>query len=497
MLQRLFMERIKLELSEWEYDPEKQLGPAGGFGTVFAGSGQGHDAVAVKRFKIDAHEAAHRELNIAKQLGQREFANVVPVYDSGYDADSNSYFVIMAIAEKDLQYELKSGKTFDDLGATTILLDIANGLSEVCDIVHRDLKPANVLYHEGKWKVADFGISRFVESATSSRTLKGYLSYEYAAPEQWKFEHATTATDIYALGCIGYFLLIGHSPFCGPSAADFKQQHLSQSPPRLEGHSPKLTSLLTIMLRKAQEERPSLDRVINILKDIYREDSKGQSKIDFDNLALAGAEAAAEEAEKEAKCQIIKAELDRRKRIASDAYHMLFEIREQFFKKICEVTPSANLSGNIIGIGQARLSMIRIFTDDRFVRCVAFPRSKWDVLAAGQIYLQQKKPEYEWSASLWYSQLPTDKKYRWREVSYFGNPLVPKNRLQIKFEPFALKNIAHADEAASPVIGCYQIAEPPKTIDDESFEDFCHRWSERLAKAVMGQLSCPRVLPLK
>lgn len=49
-------------------------------------------------------------------------------------------------------------------------------LSELPDIVHRDLKPQNVLFHSGRWKVADFGIARFVEETTSVRTLKDCLS---------------------------------------------------------------------------------------------------------------------------------------------------------------------------------------------------------------------------------------------------------------------------------------------------------------------------------
>jgi len=72
-----------------------------------------------------------------------------------------------------------------------------------------DLKPDNILYHDGKWKIADFGIARFVEEATASNTLKEFLSPWYAAPEQWRLERATHGTDVYALGCIAFCLLTG------------------------------------------------------------------------------------------------------------------------------------------------------------------------------------------------------------------------------------------------------------------------------------------------
>lgn len=83
------------------------------------------------------------------------------------------------------------------------------------------------------------------------------------------------------------------------------------------------------------------------------------------------------------------------------------------------------------------------------------------------------------------------------EVSYFGNPLIPKDRLGIRSEPFALRNLSEADEAASPVMGVYHIAFGPKPIDDEGFDEFCNRWAELLAKAAKGQLRYPRSLPLR
>lgn len=47
------------------------------------------------------------------------------------------YFPQLARAEKGLQDELNSGKTFNDAESAEILLEIARGLAEVADIVHR------------------------------------------------------------------------------------------------------------------------------------------------------------------------------------------------------------------------------------------------------------------------------------------------------------------------------------------------------------------------
>lgn len=260
------MQTITLPRGIWVYDPTKPLGTPGGFGAVYAGFSNEHGELAVKRLHISANDAAHREMRIATDLAGRKLANVIPVLDAGEDADSGAYFVVMPKAEKSLQAEVTGGLQARD--AARIMLDIVSGLIEVNDIVHRDLKPANILFHAGRWKVADFGIARFLEESTSLETLKGCLSPPYAAPEQWQFVRATPATDMYALGCIGYALLTGRPPFPG---SDFRDQHLHADPAALPaGCPPRLQTLLSMMLRKSPSARPGLERVCTLLNEVIQ-----------------------------------------------------------------------------------------------------------------------------------------------------------------------------------------------------------------------------------
>lgn len=517
------MERIKLQNNEWQYDPSKQLGDEGGFGAVFEGYSTEHGEIAVKKLKIRADQAEYRELSIAKDLQKRNLKYVVPVLDSGQDADSQFYFVVMARATKSLQEEFMIHKDISDTEAATILIDIANGLSEVSDIVHRDLKPANVLYHEDRWKVADFGIARFVEDSTSANTVKGFLSRPYAAPEQWKSEHSTNATDVYALGCIGYFLLTGSPPFHGPSDASLRQQHLSDSPPNLDGHSPLLCSLLSLMLRKNPNTRPVITRVIKILGDICNGQDNTSPNHGVTALADAGAMLATQEAQEEAKHLAEQDRIAKRKKLKDAAFHILKEITNNLFDKINTVVPNANIqeslsrpSGSeriesisgkpvLISLGKAAHLGIEFIDDESSTfHKDAFYKYEWDVVAGAIIFVTQFNPKYVYSASLWYSTLPSDDNYRWREVSYIVKPSIQGHKRQMlikmigrQFEPFAMTEIKQDAVGKIGHSNIYDIVFGPEAVDDEDFGGFCDRWCKLLAEAANGELVFPRYLPPK
>ena len=204
MLSSLRME-IKLPCGVYTFDERSILGRAGGFGQVFLGETKDGAQVAIKRLHIENFAYGSREIELVSRLVGKEFRGVIPFIDAGLDAESQHWFVVMEKAEFSLE------KFVDERGvqqpdvAARILKDIASGLSEIDDLVHRDLKPANILFHEGVWKIADLGIARLFEEMTSSNALKGFLSPQFASPEQFRLERATRASDLYSFGCTAYF----------------------------------------------------------------------------------------------------------------------------------------------------------------------------------------------------------------------------------------------------------------------------------------------------
>ena len=127
----------------------------GGFGQVFAARCASGDTAAAKL--VPKASGAEREMLFVKLSGIR---NVIPVIDSGETDDA--WVLVMPRAEKSLRQHLNAcGGPLSVADSVVILIDIATTLADLDGkVVHRDLKPENVLLLDGRWCLADFGISR-------------------------------------------------------------------------------------------------------------------------------------------------------------------------------------------------------------------------------------------------------------------------------------------------------------------------------------------------
>lgn len=472
---------IKLSREQWSYDPNVPLGTPGGFGAVFLGKGSEGEKVAVKRLHISSDSAGNRELAIAKELEGKDFHYVIPIYDSGVDAEAGQYFVVMAKAEKSLQDLLNNGPINEE-DAILILSQIASGIAEIKDFVHRDLKPGNILFHEGVWKLADFGIARFIEEATSSNTLKDCLSPQYAAPEQWRLERATIATDIYAFGCIAYALMTGLPPF---TSGDLREQHLHKEAP-LPSASSRMKQLVSLCLRKNPDARPSIESIQRQIQSI-ESGSKSSNPI-----ASAGAAIAQEQAKKEAEAAQKQTEREKRIELATDAFESLDFILDMMFQSIVDNAQVAQRSGqHDIGLGSGKLFVKMPFP---VFPVNAFPNWGKNIICGAFICVYQSDSHYSGrSSNLWFGELGNPGEFRWWEFSYFG-----LGGQISSYEPFGIEHeskLEHADFAGSHVYHPMQLASNPVLIDGEMTEEFIERWLTHLAAASRNKLKRPTNLP--
>lgn len=194
---------------------------SGGFGAVYLARDTWIDkSVALKvphRQNLNFSELLHEP----RLLAALDHPNIVSITTA--EKQENIFFIVMEYVEGDTLDTLIAGGALD----TPRMLDLA---SQACSairhahdqgVIHRDLRPPNMLISgAGVLKVADFGVSRFLELAARGTTVIG--SPPYMAPEQFEGK-AVFASDIYSLGVTMYQMLTGVLPYESPTPSDLER----------------------------------------------------------------------------------------------------------------------------------------------------------------------------------------------------------------------------------------------------------------------------------
>jgi eukaryotic-like serine/threonine-protein kinase len=254
------------------YQLQRQLG-AGAMGEVWDARDKvlGR-SVAVKLLSMPAagREAERRVERFKRECGitaKLSHWGIPTVYDFGTCEQTGlPYLAMQLIDGPTLAAFLKNHSPLATSAAAAICAQVCSALAAAHDagLVHRDLKPENIMLSaQGIAFVLDFGVAAMEEPGATRLTATGMVvgTAAYMAPEQADAGKITHQTDLYAVGCIAYELLAGRPVFNAPTQNAMMRCHLEQTPPSLrqirDGIAPELDGLITSLLQKDPQHRPS------------------------------------------------------------------------------------------------------------------------------------------------------------------------------------------------------------------------------------------------
>jgi serine/threonine-protein kinase len=261
------------------YTLEEKIG-GGGMGEVWRASHRFlARPAAVKLISAPAHEAGvgtslERFEREAQATACLQSPHTVGLYDFGVTEDQRPYYVMELLEGIDLEALVRQFGPQPPERVVAWIGQVCHSLGEAheCGLVHRDVKPANVIVCRygpdfDFIKVLDFGLVTWgsaIDVAESKLTAEGRLvgTPAYMPPEMATAAEVSPRSDIYAVGCVAYWLLTGKQVFAGGSPIEVILGHVDKAPsPPSEATEqaipPELDRIVLSCLAKTPDQRPA------------------------------------------------------------------------------------------------------------------------------------------------------------------------------------------------------------------------------------------------
>jgi len=243
----------------------------GGYSTIFLGEKK-KQLAAIKMIRKDmmsdvkVYERFVTEINNLEKLDHPGIARFIE-----YDLATDVPFIAVEYVEgKTLEQRVVNDGPLNESEWLECLAQVAAAL-EYCHsnkITHKDVSPGNIILSSVGPKLIDFGISYRLDDPRITQGDETVGTPAYMSPEHWA-GLATNAMDIFSLGSTFVFAATGQPAFSGDikSQIQFSSSYLE---PHFEGMTKIQKNILTPLLYKKTEDRPSLLELIsaiNMVKD--------------------------------------------------------------------------------------------------------------------------------------------------------------------------------------------------------------------------------------
>ncbi len=260
---------VEKALELGQYVVERKLGE-GAMGVVFLAHHSLMKRPTALKLMLDQSPKSvarfEREVQLSCKLSH---PNVVALYDFGRTEDGVFYYAMEYLDGIDLSELVREQGPVADGRAVHFLTQLARGLREAhaAGLVHRDVKPGNVVITRSGaqfdlLKILDFGLVKEVEEAEAPDRGRIVGTPLYMSPEAITAPDSVgPPADVYAVGCMAFFLLAGRPPFTGRTVGEILDKQKRRPPPLLSDVArfpvdPLLVALVSDCMAKDPGARP-------------------------------------------------------------------------------------------------------------------------------------------------------------------------------------------------------------------------------------------------
>jgi len=218
--------------------------------------GTAADDTARRRFEREARALASLS----------DHPRIAGVHRFGQLPDGSPYIVMRYVKGKTLAERLAAEGSLPLGQALEALEDVCDALSVAHSkgIVHRDIRPGNVMWDEASDRgvLTDFGIAAILSTADHDATRLTSMGErignpKYMSPERLRDEELTEASDMYAVGVLGYEILTGQGPYDADTTAEWIRAHLKDDPKDLGQNRPDIPAAVRDLLKHCLDRTPN------------------------------------------------------------------------------------------------------------------------------------------------------------------------------------------------------------------------------------------------
>jgi serine/threonine-protein kinase len=254
------------------YQIVRKLGE-GGMGVVYLGQHTLLGRRAAIKVLLPALSArpdiVNRFFNEARAVTSISDPGIVQVFDFGYHTDGSAFIVMEFLEGQPLDQRLAKLGRFGVGEALRLCRQIATSLAaaHAQHIIHRDLKPENIFLVRDaevasgeRSKILDFGIAKLSDEHPGKiKTHTGALmgTPVYMSPEQCRgLAEIDHRSDIYALGCVLFHLIVGRPPFEGEGMGDIISAHIREPAPLPSSMAPGIPASVDALVMRCLAKPP-------------------------------------------------------------------------------------------------------------------------------------------------------------------------------------------------------------------------------------------------